>query len=88
MAEQNINGITIDLNRITRREFRQWTKRLNQTEDGEERDELTAELAQKIVVRWPYGDVVADVYMDLGLGDSQTVDAAILSAMNDYGEKK
>ena len=88
MAEQNINGIIIDLNRISRREFRNWTKRLNGTEDGEEKDALTGELVQSIVTRWPFGDVSSDAYMDLGLGDSQMVDAAILSAMNEFGEKK
>jgi hypothetical protein len=88
MAEQNINGITIDLNRITRREFRQWTKKLDATEDNEERDELTASLAAKVITRWPFGDITADTYLDLGMADSQTVDAALTEALTSVAKKK
>lgn len=88
MTQQTINGITIDLNKITRREFRQWTKKLEATEDVEEKDELTGNLAAKIIISWPYGDVSADAYMDLGMSDSQTVDKALTEALNGLAEKK
>lgn len=88
MAEQNINGIVIDLNRITRREFRKWTKQLDATDDHEERDELTAKLAAQVITRWPYGDVSADGYLDLGMADSQLVDQALTEALSDISKKK
>ena len=88
MTEQTINNIVIDLNRITRREFRQWTKQLEATEEGELRDELTGKIAEKVIVSWPYGDISADNYLDLGMADSQMVDVALTEAFSGLSQKK
>lgn len=83
------NGkIEIDLNKITRREFRRFTEAVKETE-GLDSDQLTGELIAKVVTHWPYGDdISADAYLDLPLGKSQEVDQALTEALADLGEKK
>ena len=81
-------SIEIDLNRITRRDFRQFTDSMKDAE-GLEQDKLTGEMIEKVVTKWPFDkEITADNYLDLPLGDSQIVDRALTNAFSELGEKK
>ena len=80
-------SIEIDLNRISRAWYRDWTERLK-TEEGD-KDELSAEIVAKVVVRWPYEQPVSeDGYKNLGLADSIAVDRALSDALESISKKK
>lgn len=80
--------IVVDLNRITRREYRQFLDRLREEEGGLEKDILTGDLIEKVVVSWPFSQPIsADGYMSLGLGDSQKVDQELTEALTAMSEK-
>lgn len=84
------NGrIVIDLNRITRREFREFIARLiDSDEKTEEADLLTGELAEKVIISWNYEQpITQDGYMSLGLKDSQDVDKALRTELGLIAEK-
>lgn len=89
---QTIDGIEIDLNRISRREFVRLTNAIREAllgGDTPTRDELTGEMAALIVNKWPYEQPVSqDGYLSLGLLDSKTVDDALNEAMGIIGKKK
>lgn len=83
----DLNGITLDLNRITRREFRRFLTDLSEA-DGEARDELTGQMVEKVVTTWPYNaPITQDGYLDLPLADSLAVDRALTEAMSYLSEK-
>lgn len=87
MAEQKIK-IVVDLNRITRREYRRWLDELRGADDGEGRDILTGNLIEKVVTDWPFSQAInADGYMSLGLADSQWVDRELTKALGDDAQK-
>ena len=92
MAVPNIEAvpkIEIDLNRITRREFRGYVNALlavDELTDGA--DLLTGELIEKVIISWPYDNpITQDGYMDLGLQDSKSVDEALKDALGFVAEK-
>ena len=85
---QTIDGITLDANRISRREFMRLTMAMDEAPNVVLRDQLTAELATKIVTSWPFGDTITiDAYLDLGLMDSKRVDQALTQLMEDIAKK-
>ena len=81
--------IEIDLNRITRREFRGYINTLlAANENTDEADLLTGELIEKVVTSWPFDNpITQDGYMDLGLQDSKSVDEALKAALGFVAEK-
>ena len=81
--------IEIDLNRITRREFRGYINTLlAANENTDEADLLTGELIEKLVISWPFDNpITQDGYMDLGLQDSKSVDEALKTALGFVAEK-
>lgn len=82
------HNITLDLNKISRRQFREFVNSIQDAESGEERDRLTGELLAKVVVTWPY-DVPPAEYYDLGVLDAQHVDDVLTDAFNiGNGQKK
>ena len=84
-----MSDIVFDLNRITRGEFRDYTAKINETEDRAEQDRLSAAMIAKTCVSWPFEQKVSvDGYMSLGLKDSLLVDEAFSEAMGEIGEKK
>ena len=84
-TEQDVNGVIVDLNRVTRRYLREWFKNLDGAENGEA---LTGELVEKIVVSWPFGDVSKEAYLQLGAYDGELVDEALETALAVYMKKK
>jgi hypothetical protein len=81
--------IKVDLNQITRREFRKFLADLDSAKDGFERDDLTGALIEKVVVSWPFDEeITKDGYLSLGLADSNRVDALLTDALNGVGKKK
>ena len=83
-----MSEIKIDLNRVTRREFREYLVRVKEA-DGIKADELTGALIEKIVISWPYDQpITQEGYLNLGLRDSQEVDEFISGAMSNISEKK
>lgn len=87
MNSQTIDSITVDLNRVTRRDFRAYVETLTKA-TAEERDAATAELVGRVVTAWPFGDVTPAAYLDLGLLDAARVDTALNEAMELIGKKK
>ncbi len=83
---QEINGIVFDLNRITRREFKRFMADM-EAADPAEAEDLTGEFYERVIVSWPYGDVSAAVYLELGMMDAQTVDLAFQEAADYLGKK-
>lgn len=85
---QTIDGITIDLNRVSRLTFREFLRQL--TEVGENGgDDLTGDFIERVVTAWPFGtDITKDAYLNLGLLDSARVDAALNEAMEIISKKK
>lgn len=83
-----ISGIIFDLNRITRRDYTAFTMEFSQVETLVERDEKTGELAEKIIVSWPFDQPVSkEGYLNLGLADSTVIDRAIKEAMAYLSER-
>jgi len=80
--------IKIDLNKITRREFRAFTAALTEAKNGIATDELTADIVAKVITDWPYGDVTADAYLDMPLEQSLEVDQALSDAFEFVSKKK
>lgn len=78
---QTIDGITIDLNRVTRLMFREFIRQLGEVgENGG--DELTGDFIERVVTAWPFeGEISKDAYLNLGLLDSKRVDDALQQAM-------
>jgi hypothetical protein len=85
-----LDGFKIDLNRITRKEYLDFVANLQGAAgDLYRRDQLTAELAERVIVTWPYGEEIsAEAYFNLGLNDSGEVDAALTKALGLVGQKK
>lgn len=79
-----VDGITLDLNRVTRSEFRGFEKTINRllkehTEENdkeEEVEQIQGDFYSKIIVAWPFGEIKADSYGKLGTLDAGRVDAA------------
>ena len=86
MAHTNI---TIDLNRVTRAQFREFMARLIDPElNAEEKDRVTAELGEIVIVEWPYDKpITADGIMSLGLVDNKHVDEALTAAILELNSK-
>jgi len=82
--------IVVDLNQITRRQFREFRQALGMAgEDTEAREAALAEFYVQVITSWPYGDAITtEVYFDLGLLDAREVDEAVNNAINIIGEKK
>ena len=89
VPETEVPKIEIDLNRITRREFRGYINTLlAANENTDEADLLTGELIEKVVTSWPFDNpITQDGYMDLGLQDSKSVDEALKAALGFVAEK-
>jgi hypothetical protein len=77
----------IDLNRITKREFRAY---LNGRDQAEDKDIYDAEnLYVKVIMVWPFPQKISvEGYQDLGLMDALRVDDAVSEAMTQLGQKK
>jgi hypothetical protein len=77
----------IDLNRITKREFRDY---LAGREQAEDKDLYDAEkLYIKVIMAWPFQQKISvDGYQDLGLMDALRVDDAVSEAMTQLSQKK
>lgn len=81
--------IKIDLNRITRREFRAFTAALSEASTGIATDELTGDIVEKVVTAWPYDvPISAEAYLDLPLQASLEVDRALSDAFEFVAKKK
>ena len=82
-------SIEIDLNRITRRQFRAYVNSLMAADDlTEDADLLTGDLVSQVVISWPYEQpITQDGYLDLGLQDSKDVDIALKDALGFVAEK-
>lgn len=81
------NGIVIDLNKISKRDFRVW---FNGRDDATDKDLWDAEhLYSKIIVKWPWHNpITAEGYDDLGTLDALSVDQAVSEALETIGKKK
>lgn len=81
--------ITIDLNKITRREFREFIRAIIEANEfTEEADLLTGDLASKVITGWPYEQpITQEGYMELGLADSRNVDEALKKSLGLVAEK-
>jgi hypothetical protein len=77
----------IDLNRITKREFRAY---LVGREEVEDKDLYDAEhLYVKVIMTWPFPQKISvEGYQDLGLMDALKVDDAVSGAMTQLAQKK
>ncbi len=87
---QTIDGFTIDLNRITRREFRDFLARVETAGKSLEGDVLTGDFMERVVIAWPFETlpITRDSYLGMGLEDSVRVDNALARAMENIGQKK
>jgi hypothetical protein len=88
---QEIDGFTIDMNRISRREFRAFMARLEAASDKpEERDILSGDLVEMVVTVWPFDGIpiTREGYLDLGLEDGKRCDDAVTQAMDMLHQKK
>lgn len=81
------NGFNIDLNRISKRDFRAYLVGRDQAED---KDLWDAEmLYEKVIISWPYDEpVTVEGYQNLGLTDALAVDNAVSEALQQLGKKK
>ena len=82
--------ITVDLNRVTRREFRQFRDRLSKIkeDDIDAREEIVSGFYAQVIVEWPYDvEITPDNYLSLGLIDANAVDQAVQSAITAMTEK-
>ena len=79
--------IEIDLNRVTRPEFRAY---LRGRENGvADLDAYDAEFMCKVIVSWPYDQpVTPDGYLALGLLDAKAVDDAVMASLGEMQKKK
>lgn len=79
---QTIDGFTIDLNRVTRREFREFLRQLGEAGDTGGGDSVTGDFLERVMTAWPFGDVISlEAYLDLPLLDSKRVDDALTTAL-------
>jgi hypothetical protein len=80
---QTYDGITVDLNRITRAEYRRLMDDIFKAEGDEDAESaLTGELAEKIITHWPFQPEINRAgYLALGIMDAKRVDAAMLQAI-------
>lgn len=78
-TSQTIDGVTIDLNRISVRQFANLTAEMEAAaENVNKRIELSGKLVAMIVTAWPFEQpITPDGYQDLGLLDSALVDGVI-----------
>jgi hypothetical protein len=81
------NGFVIDLNRITKREFRAY---LVGREEIDDKDLWDCErLYLKVIVSWPFDEEISvEGYENLGLTDSIKVDEAVGAALDQLSKKK
>jgi hypothetical protein len=85
---QTFDEITIDINRVTRREFNEFWKLVTQAGDGSE-DDLTGDFVEKVVTHWPFEQSINRAgYLALGVLDMQRVDDALLQAISIVIKKK
>jgi hypothetical protein len=101
-TSMTIDGIVIDLNRISKREYFGFISALTEATNGKEdgvgldveemqaSDEITGQLAERVVVSWPFvgAKISKDGYLDLGMLDSKRVSDALTAALQSIGEKK
>lgn len=81
-------GIIIDLNRITRPQFRQFIARLTADNTPEDKDKITAEMAARVITEWPFSNpITEDGVMSLGLLDGKAVDDALSAAILELNSK-
>jgi hypothetical protein len=83
----NKSGFVIDLNRITKRQFRDY---LAGREQADNKDLYDAEyLYVHVIVKWPFDMPISlESYQDLGLMDALKVDNAVSEALTQLGQKK
>jgi len=80
---QNIDGIEIDLNKVSRKEAMTLMGLL-----GGEPENMTGLIA-KVVISWPFkAEITEDGFNELGFGDSLVVQSAVLQASSALVEKK
>lgn len=81
------NGFVIDLNRISKKEFREYLRGRDLAED---KDLWDAEhLYTRVIVSWPYdADITVEGYESLGLADALGVDEVVSKAIVDLSQKK
>lgn len=81
------DGFTIDLNLISKRDFRFWFQGRDTAPD---KDLWDAEhLYVKVVVEWPFdAPISVEGYDDLGVLDAAKVDAAVSEHLIAIGKKK
>lgn len=86
MMSEN-NGFEYDLNRISKREWREWLRGRDAVED---KDTWDAEhLYAKVIIAWPYdAPISAEGYESLGVLDALEVDEIIGQAIVDVSKKK
>jgi len=86
------NQIKIDLNQITRREFHEFLKRIQEAKAGGdplEADRVSGELIERVCISWPFDNPIsADGYLDLPMADSLKVDRAFEEATELLAQKK
>lgn len=82
-----MSKFVIDLNRITKREFRDY---LVGREQAKDKDLYDAEhLYVKVIMTWPFSQKISvEGYQDLGLLDALKVDDAVSEVMVQLGQKK
>lgn len=83
--------IIVDMNRVTRREFRQFRNDLKAIPEDqvEQREEVMAGFYGKVVVSWPFEVPVSpEGYLSLGMLDARRVDEAVSGAISEISEKK
>lgn len=77
----------IDLNRITKREFRDYLVGREQADDKDLYD--AKNLYAKVIMAWPFPPKISvEGYQDLGLLDALQVDNAVSEALTQLGQKK
>lgn len=82
--------IIVDLNRVTRTEFRQFRKDLAGIEDGDmdAREIVVSAFYAKVVASWPFeAELTPESYLALGLLDASKVDQAVNEAVTAISEK-
>ncbi len=87
---QTIDGFTIDLNKITRREFREFTERVAAAGKSLEGDVLTGDFIERTVIAWPFDSlpITRDSYLSMGVEESMRVDRAVTQALENLSQKK
>lgn len=81
------NGFIIDLNRISKKEFRAYLAGREQAEDKDIYD--AEQLYVHVIMKWPFPQPVSvEGYQNLGLLDAMKVDETVGEALTQLSQKK